>query len=776
MAFRVTARTLLHLGAELISSDGVALYELVKNAFDAGSKRVVIDVIRRLKALPDPTLVTLYRKQLSDDDSIPNELREGIVKAVDSSAAGSQKLASDLRGARSVGELRALVSEANQIVVEDSGHGMSLEELDEIYLTIGTRSRLNSVPVGDRPILGEKGLGRLAVMRLGKRVRIVSARSTDTHWNVLEIDWSVFSHASDVLLQDIPISPKKGFKKEVKGESGTRIEISGLNETWTEEELGDIGGEQINRLTDPFIKGKSFPIRLKFNGRSLDPPTFDDEIFKWAHASVTATFKVSGDEASPNVSLVGEVNYRHKKRIQAFSEHLPMLAVTAKARPSILWSLGSWSMQAHWFNRQILRAAGPAGMEAAKYVNDWSGGLMVFRDGFRVYPYGNKDDDWLDLDGKALASAGYKVNRKQIIGKVDISRRGNPRLNDQTNREGLRECPEKEALVHLLKHILEGQLRQFLRAVDDEVNAQLGVNFETLAERAQRQGEVLRANLLLIRKRYPAIEKEMPDTIEALEGAVEKLQRMIDEAETLAEQMELGHERLVHLAGLGLMVEILAHELNRSTSHALEMLSRSKKDTSFDAKRDSLESLEFQLRTLQKRLTTLDPATTSGRQRKETFDIAGLLRQTVSTHDAQFKRHGISCEITTLPRGETFRVTMVKGMLIQIIENLIDNAVYWLKHQKLLQPKFEPHIRIIADARKREVRLTDNGPGISRDLEERVFQPFFTTKPAGEGKGLGLYVAREIASYHGASLVLSDESEIRPTHLNTFVLTLPPAK
>lgn len=774
MAFRVAARTLLHLGAELISSDGVAFYELIKNAFDAGSKRVLIEVIRRLNPLPDSTLVALHRESLSDDASIPHNLRKSIIEAIDLTAPDSKNLAGGVRDAQTVGNLRTLLAEANQIVVEDWGHGMTLEELDEIYLTIGTRSRLKSGPVGDRPVLGEKGLGRLAVMRLGNRVRIVSARAGDNHWNNLEIDWSLFSHALDVLLEEIPISPERGRKKSSGNASGTRIEVSALNETWTEKKLADIGKEEINRLTDPFTKGRRFPIDLKFNGQHLDPPAFDDEIFKWAHASVTAKFEVTGNEANPSVSLIGKVNYRHKKRVQAFSEHLPMLAATANARPSVLWSLGSWSMQAHWFNRQLLRAAGTAGVEAATYVNGWSGGLMVFRDGFRVYPYGNKDDDWLDLDRKALASSGYKVNRKQIIGKVDISRRGNPRLSDQTNREGLRDCPEKEALVCVLKHVLEGQLRQFLKAVDEEVDAQLGVTFETLAEKAQRQGEILRMNLLLIRQRYPAIEKQMPDALEALDGAVDKLEKMINDAETLAEQIETGHERLVHLAGLGLMVEIVAHELNRSTTHALEMLATSRTDTATPTTRDSLESLELQLRTLQKRLTTLDPATTSGRQRKETFDVSGLMRQIGSTHEAQFGRHHIAFKIDTIPRGKTFKVTMVKGMLIQIVENLIANSVYWLKHQKLLMPQFEPRIHIILESEKREVRVTDNGPGISVELEERVFQPFFTTKPAGEGKGLGLYVAREIAGYHGASLILSNKSEIHPQRFNTLALVLPP--
>ena len=56
--------------------------------------------------------------------------------------------------------------------------------------------------------------------------------------------------------------------------------------------------------------------------------------------------------------------------------------------------------------------------------------------------------------------------------------------------------------------------------------------------------------------------------------------------------------------------------------------------------------------------------------------------------------------------------------------------------------------------------------------EEEIFQPFVTTKPPGEGKGLGLYISREIASYHDAAIGISDKRTVHPDRLNTFVLSL----
>ena len=109
------------------------------------------------------------------------------------------------------------------------------------------------------------------------------------------------------------------------------------------------------------------------------------------------------------------------KTVAEFGAHL--LAIAGVSSPAVLLSLGPFQMQMFWFNRRILTAVEGIGeLQAVRErVAQWSGGLMVYRDGFRVYPYGGPDDDWLDLDRKAFATSGFKVNRAQIVGKVDIS-------------------------------------------------------------------------------------------------------------------------------------------------------------------------------------------------------------------------------------------------------------------------------------------------------------------------------------------------------------------
>ena len=78
----------------------------------------------------------------------------------------------------------------------------------------------------------------------------------------------------------------------------------------------------------------------------------------------------------------------------------------------------------------------------------------------------------------------------------------------------------------------------------------------------------------------------------------------------------------------------------------------------------------------------------------------------------------------------------------------------------------------MVDGDDRRLTIEDNGPGVLVDRSERIFQPFVTSKPVGQGRGLGLYIARDMAKYHGWRLHMDDESVglVREGRLNRFVL------
>jgi signal transduction histidine kinase len=789
MPFRVTARTILQLGAELISSDAVAFYELIKNAFDAGSPRVWIRIVCRiphehLADAREALLAALNHEKKSVREAALVRWREHLAQHTDLTAPDAKPFKQQVTKTDSLSELIELGEQANYIEFEDKGEGMSLRDLDEVYLTIGTRSRQKQRQERARrfevdektneqvkPILGEKGLGRLSTMRLGRRLHIESSKKGESKLSVLDIDWTRFSHNSDELLETVPVTPQRGPAKKDRDSSGTLIRISGLESDWSEDKLEDVARDEFSKLSDPFTTG-GYPVSLRYNGDVVPIPKINELLFEHAHATVASRF-VAGD-SGPRLS--GKVTYRDREKVfELEAAHLLSAAEVLSLRP--LQSLGPFTVQAYWFNRRILTAIEGIGelRQVRQLVALWAGGLMLYRDGFRVYPYGGPDDDWLALDPTALAVGGYKVNRRQIIGKVDISSLRNPRLVDQTNREGLRRCAESDALVNLLRHILMSELKPFLDAVDAEVRATDTVRFDEIERRFETQEDQIERNIELLLNRHPKARGES-DVLRAIEEALGALRDLMNKASQLAKAFDKGRSQLVHLAGLGLMVESVAHELGRATTHTLATLAGADTTDLTPTLEGLLNSLEAQLTTLQKRLRMLDPLSTAARQTKERFDVVEWLNQTLAAHDAQFRRHGIDCSLAVTPKNSTLEIRAVKGMVIQIIENLISNSVYWLKQQRKLDRTFKPTITVKVFTKSKQIHFTDNGPGVQPARREEIFEPFVTTKPPGEGKGLGLFVSREIAAYHGASLYLSDENTGRSGALNTFVLALESGK
>ncbi len=667
MPFKVTARTILQLGAELISSDAVAFYELIKNAFDAGSPRVEINVIN---CIPHDSVTTIrevlaetelqFKDQKISEDTIIG-IRDLFKSELELTAPNFNLLNELVENANTLEDFNEIIDESNNIEIKDTGEGMSQNDLINVYLTIGTRSRLEqrellnaSEPEQNkprRPILGEKGLGRLSTMRLGERLKVSTTRSGELHWNVLDIDWRAFSHSSNKLIEEIAVEPRTGPKKDSPEKSGTEIHISALESEWSRDKLEQIARDEFSRLTDPFVPSFRYPVTLRFNGNVVPIVSFDKLLFESAHAVVKAEFRFDGEEILPQ--LVGSVDYKYRNRQKTFELDGVDLVSTTKSNPFVIRHLGSFKVELYWFNRRLLNRTegGPEYKRLKNLVNQWAGGLMLYRDGFRVNPYGSPADDWLDLDKTALAAPGYKVNRRQVIGKVDIAARENPLLVDQTNREGLRDNDEKSVLVKLLQYILLNQLRAFLDEVDNDVKAREPLNFDDFEGRVQAQERQIEYYIQTLTERHPDVAQET-EIINEILGATDNIRTLMTEANQLAEEYEKGRTELVHLAGLGLMVEIIGHELARATAHTLGTLESVRQAHLPDEINSVFDTLREQLKTIERRLRVLDPLSTSGRQTKESFDLIAWVREILKSHEAQFERHNIELKFLIEPAGD----------------------------------------------------------------------------------------------------------------------------
>ena len=794
--FKVTARTVLELGAELISSDAVAIYELVKNAVDARSKTGVtiemsismkhsnyVDLLKRIDRVLSKSTSERWTK-----DSIASELadiKREVIKRIELSApaAARREIVSSVGSAESLVLLRSSLEELyekhNYIEFRDTGCGMTVDDLIQSYLVIGTPSRRRVLDKdlgsgSEKPTyLGEKGVGRLSVMRLGSKLSVTTATEADKHYNLLEIDWTQFEDL-DRMIEDVQLVPRRGARKTPSDYSGTVIRVSALQASWSLKTISEVATWQLARITDPFIKTKRrLRIEIIFNGERVEIPRLERSLLDAAQARAWGTYSVREGSPSLEINLwcgdLGMENPPESSRI--FLEKIDLISVTKDADSEVaaeaLSTVGPFTFELYWYNRLRAKAIDGIGdrQRVLQLLRQWSG-VMLFRDGYRVFPYGDDRDDWLGLDRRALASPGYKLNKAQFLGRVEISRTANPKLIDQTNREGLKDCDEKAVLLEALKFVIQNRLRNFL---DDVAIRHRASQVSDLGD-GESQVKSLRARAMTSLKALERRHSEESPVLHQLTSIVEELNDYFMQAKERAEQIEDERDRMIQLAGVGLMLEVVAHELARSTEHTIEILNEAPETMDRGQLSSLFSSLRDEMVTMNKRLRVLDPLSVSGRQRKESFDFAELVSEVFEAHAAQFRRHSVTFSIQN-QQGETGpKIHGVRGMFVQILENLIQNSLYWMKLKRSDEADYKPKISIKLGPLPTVMEFRDNGPGIHSSLQDEVFKAFFSTKGKSRRQGLGLFIARDCATHNGMVLYLSPESSVAAGRLNTFVL------
>lgn len=782
MVFKITARTVLELGSELISRDIIAFYELIKNGFDAGTKsgvEIQFDIGLRRNAY-----LKLREKSTSSRFDIGTIREEALallnVDASEELLAAARERLMKARTTAHLEEALKDIYDMGSITVSDTGSGMTAREIADNFLIIGTPSRKREVEKalarGDSksPFLGEKGIGRLSAMRLGDRLRVETATRRDTTLNVLDIDWSEFS-SLDAMLDEIDVRPTTGGAKPSAEWSGTRIIVSALMEDWTKSRLREMADYDFARLTDPFLDQKSRPrIVLFWNGNRLSIPWMDNKLIDHAHARVTGVYEIDNGVPHLRCTLQAiDLGYDHPQEtefavVQLADLQAAIIGTSGDLPDSALVSVGPFKFEAHWFNRRRLgEIEGIGDMKVVRELQERWSGIMLFRDGFRVFPYGEDEDDWLALDRKALRRQGYSLNKTQFVGRVEISRSANPALVDQTNREGLRETQEQQVFLRLMQYVIQSHLFRFMRQMDRQYKGQKVDLSEAKSEierlEARANSAVRRLRALTPRSGKETVE-ELQQTLLAFSEFAERARRRIEEVEQESRQM-------VEMAGVGLMVEVVAHELARASENALLNLEGMRSKKVPEEIRIKLDSLRAEMKSLSKRVRVLDPLSVSGRQRLETFDLDELVRETVEAHQLQFERQHIAVHVD-LPK-KPVRVRAVKGMAVQILENLISNSKYWLEMRSTRDSSFEPKITIIAHDNPPTIIYEDNGPGIEPENKEKIFQPFFSLKEKAKRRGLGLFIARECAEYNDGSLILEDRRDPSTGRLHRFTFELP---
>lgn len=775
--FRVAARALRQLGAELITSDDVALNELIKNAFDAKSPRVEV----RITSIVDTHALALIEQRLEDGQFTVREAREHVSRAISAEIGSAERgaLINEIQEASGSGkahfrEFLGRLRARQMIDVIDTGKGMSKEDLADSFLVIGTANKMIERKKGgdNAPtLLGDKGIGRLSMMRLGNAATVLSTQASSGTRNKIQFDWTIFDNPNLFLEQvSVPVLPAGSAPPT---QQGTHIRIEQLQANWNKAKVDIFIRMYMRRLQDPFADNRRpYPVDILLNGRRQAIGTLPKWLIECSQFRAEIVFDPKGIEGGDQI-FQRSIQWRGNSSKEVRSWSLKDLVGELEIIPSTFRDLGRFTANCLWFNRNMLTLGevDRSRKEVADELNDWCGGFAVYRDNFRVGKTGGMDDDWLEWDSGALRAKGFALNRYQTVGSIAISSKTNPALVDSANRERLIACPEQELLKRLMGEVLVRDLRMHINTVR-EAEVKVAIAEESTTESLKASEEGLKRTIRdidLIGKLLPREERHRVTEIrQSLEGQVEYV-RTMKNALAIARETRV---ELLELANIGLVVEIVIHELSRLTERTGELLSDFEKSGSKGNAVDVVENLRKQIVATNKRIRTVDAMSPSGRQRKEPYDAVAQTLTIGKGFKNRFERHEIAFKVTVDDEPSdnwTLEVNMVKGLIAQVLENLLTNSVYWLK-QGVRQGDKNRRIDINIDSVALTMFIRDNGPGIDPRYVHEIFRPYYSTRH--KGKGLGLYIASELVAYHGGKLYLDPNPET-DGRLRTFMLELP---
>jgi signal transduction histidine kinase len=679
--FRMHPRVFGALGADLVTNDVVAVIELVKNSYDAFASNVWV--------------------------------RLGID-----------------------GERRQFLE------IEDDGQGMTHDIITDVWCLVATPFKEGNRVVKrgskTRRVVGEKGLGRLSVARLGHRFEMLTQSAGSPCWQ-LQVNWDGLAKSDD--LSDCFAACRKHPGKSPFRESGTRLRIEDLAAHWDQARIEDLE-ENLARLISPFASGSGLNILLSAPGKPrgaevrIEAPPFLSK----------PKYKVTGDvDVSGNLELryrFAPLEGKGRARSQKLSWEQIVDGVP-EPRKSLLQGkaarCGPFSFEVR---------AWDIGADDAEEIADKFGiqkgqirssirahkGISVYRDGVLVLPKSESARDWLGLDLRRVSKVGTRLSTTQLVGYVSLSAQANPRIKDTSDRERL---VSNVQLVHF-----EEILKAVVAVLENERDQD--------REKVDRQQP--------LRSLFDALSPDqmVTDVVAAVEdgadaGEVVPIVRQFGVKLNAARKTI--QERFVYysrLATVGTIAEMLVHEIrNRTTAVGafLELL-RDRlgpfKDKDIEAEYRSAESAVDALEGL---ADTFLPLASHGFKRgRRRAILEDRIRECLKLTTNELRSKGIRWHV---PESKT-QLAVDPGELDAILLNLITNAAYWLGQAAKRSREIEFRIAGVAEGKRVRIWVHDTGPGIETTDAERIFLPGFTRKPGGIG--MGLTVASELVAEYGGRM------------------------
>jgi hypothetical protein len=324
---------------------------------------------------------------------------------------------------------------ADKIVVWDDGEGMSREDIKTHWLPLGTEHKVcNPFSTAGRRRLGAKGIGRLSCQKLGRNTTLVTTCAKQPWMSRLTIDWDQFVAERNIDDVDMPLA--REHKKQFQ--QGTEIVVHGLRDVWHRARVSKLRRALCNLVCPTGAEG--FAILLKCDFEDLNGRMANEMPEKATHV---LDFELGGAGVLAwTLTKAGCGAQRGEDQLDPPS--------FGPVRGTLWYNRGGWTKQ-----------------EQARGDGEVHVGVKVYRDVFRVRPYGEQGDDWLGIKDRRASRGGHRLRPHCLMGAVHISGAGNPRLVDTTSRERMDENEEFQAFRALVVRLVR-QLEKDVAAEEEQ--------------------------------------------------------------------------------------------------------------------------------------------------------------------------------------------------------------------------------------------------------------------------------------------------------------------
>jgi signal transduction histidine kinase len=691
--FDVSAYRLL--GRELITDRITALFEIVKNSYDANANRVSI------------------------------EFYEANPKSLNS-----------------------------KIIIKDDGLGMDLSDIENKWMVIGTSSkrkeRQSPSPYA-RKVSGKKGVGRFAVDKLGSKLVLKTKKSGTNQRICLETDWSYYAELETGQLT-LDFSVKREFFTDIKNkywfedapvdEQGTTLEITSLNDIWTEEDIKR-AYKELSKIVSPNIK-TLYPFKIFILAPSNG---FQEEKEIKIDLVDFATEKI-------------ELNYNLQANTQQIiqSKNGELVKIDVEKRP-----FGLISIQLFYFNEEDKK-------RYKSFFKSDIDGIKIYRDGIITTPFAeyeadqNKQKDILGIDKRRYSGFFDRLSTRDLLGFVEISDEHNSEIIEATNRQ---DFVDNLAWQSLKSFIIEQvyQLEKYLKTEKKEkreqTKSELGSANDNLKSIKKSIANVKKNASPEVKKQLQNIEADLGK----LQGAVNKSIKNYNKLEEETKQQENLFFSLVTLQTFAGMFSHMAQTTIGRIIGDAEYFNDNFPNEKFENRFKIISKRIFkELLNLRSGVSFMLKYAKSDNDIEEInlYDLLDNLFNSVYTDIFRVEKINSMLEI-----DKNLSINYNKKAIEDIFDNLISNSI------KSLKNRADKTIKCSGIISSKEIILnfSDNGIGVKEEDRFRVFDIFYTTTAEEGGAGLGLFMVKtRIEAMQGEIEIV--KNEFNPTGA-TFKITLP---